>query len=95
MSSRAGISQIEDCGRGVPPYARAMKVRQKLLLWMGVATAGLVLTGCGGVNASGSVSPASFFLPGILYRMPEKRAVEAVPAPEVAVIGSMDGSGQP
>lgn len=72
-----------------------MKVRQQLLLWMGVATAGLVLTGCGGVNASGSVSPASFFLPGILYRMPEKRAVEAVPLPEVASVGSLDAAGQP
>ncbi len=66
-----------------------------MLLWVGVAMAGLVLTGCGGVNASGGVSPATFLLPGILYRLPEKRAVEAVPVPEVASVGSLDAAGQP
>jgi len=28
-------------------------------------------TGCGGINASQSVSPASFFLPGILKAEPQ------------------------
>jgi hypothetical protein len=27
-------------------------------------------TGCGGINASGSVSPASFFLPGFFGKAP-------------------------
>jgi hypothetical protein len=31
----------------------------------------VVLTGCGGINASHSVSPASFFLPGILKAEPK------------------------
>jgi hypothetical protein len=72
-----------------------MKVRRGLLLLVGVTMAGLVVTGCGGVNASGSVSPATFFLPGILYRIPEKRPVESAPTPEVASVGLMDAAGQP
>jgi hypothetical protein len=43
-----------------------MKVR---LRWLGVvivATGAVVLSGCGGINASHSVSPASFFLPGLM-----------------------------
>ncbi|MSU34501.1 MAG: hypothetical protein EXS36_05225 [Pedosphaera sp.] len=28
----------------------------------------ILTTGCGGLNASGSVSPASFFLPGLLKK---------------------------
>jgi hypothetical protein len=31
-----------------------------------LASGALALAGCGGVNASQSVSPASFFLPGII-----------------------------
>jgi hypothetical protein len=30
-------------------------------------------TGCGGLNTSHSVSPASFFLPGLLRAVPEAR----------------------
>ena len=33
--------------------------------WLAVMVAGgVLLTGCGGINASKSISPASFFLPG-------------------------------
>jgi len=34
----------------------------------------LLLTGCGGISASPSISPASFFLPGLMKAAP--------PAPE-------------
>ena len=30
----------------------------------------LSLTGCGGVNLGGSVSPATFFLPGVKNKVP-------------------------
>lgn len=41
----------------------------KLIQYVLLALAMMVLTtGCGGVNASGSVSPASFFLPGLLKK---------------------------
>jgi hypothetical protein len=37
------------------------------LLQLAILTAGaLSLTGCGGINAGGSVSPATFFLPGLM-----------------------------
>jgi hypothetical protein len=32
----------------------------------------LSLTGCGGISASPSVSPASFFLPGLLKAEPQQ-----------------------
>ena len=41
---------------------------------------GLCGTGCGGINASQSVSPASFFLPGILKAdLPSTNAPAAWP----------------
>ncbi len=45
--------------------------------------------GCGGINASHSVSPASFFLPGLLKADPPQRpadppASEPIPAKEIA-----------
>jgi hypothetical protein len=43
----------------------------------------LALTGCGGINTGTSVSPASFFLPGILKTDPP-----ATNAPVVAIITS-------
>jgi hypothetical protein len=40
-------------------------------VWLAVPAAlALLGAGCGGVNASQSVSPASFFLPGILRADP-------------------------
>jgi hypothetical protein len=36
-------------------------------LWLAMLMASaLFLTGCGGINATGSVSPATFLLPGIM-----------------------------
>jgi hypothetical protein len=43
----------------------------------------LVLTGCSGINTGTSVSPASFFLPGILKAEPP-----ATNAPVAAIIMS-------
>jgi hypothetical protein len=40
-------------------------------LWLAMLTAlSLSLTGCGGVNVGGSVSPATFFLPGVKNNVP-------------------------
>lgn len=39
-----------------------------------LAATALVTAGCGGISGSHSVSPASFFLPGLMYHEP------AVPA---------------
>jgi hypothetical protein len=34
----------------------------------------LLATGCGGINASHSISPASFFLPGLMKNEPQPQA---------------------
>ena len=39
----------------------------------------LSLTGCGGVNVGGSVSPATFFLPGAMNTMPAPATGQPVP----------------
>lgn len=75
-----------------------MKLGRRLTLVAGAAAAGLLMTGCGGVNATGSVSPATFLLPGILYKTPEVKPLDPVRAPEV--VGRSDGqessaAGQP
>ena len=36
-----------------------------------LATVALIGAGCGGIRASQSVSPASFFVPGLLLNTPE------------------------
>ena len=49
---------------------------------MVILAAGWVCTGCGGVSGSHSVSPASFFLPGLIqHNVPEPRPDDAAPVP--------------
>lgn len=75
-----------------------MKLGRRLTLVAGAVAAGLLMSGCGGVNATGSVSPATFLLPGIMYRTPEVKPLDPVRAPEVAVrsLGQQgDVAGQP
>ena len=47
------------------------------------------LTGCGGVNVGGSVSPATFFLPGVMNTVPAPAAtgqpkIVSKPSPQFA-----------
>jgi len=43
-----------------------------LLIWLTAVPMLLLLgTGCGGINANGSISPASFFLPGLMQNRPK------------------------
>jgi len=50
------------------------------MLWAAALAAMVLLgTGCGGINASGSVSPASFFLPGLLRNDTKTNAPVAMP----------------
>ena len=65
-----------------------MKLGRRLTLVAGAVAAGLLMSGCGGVNATGSVSPATFLLPGIMYRTPEVKPLDPVRVPEVAVRSS-------
>lgn len=55
----------------------------------------VVSTGCGGVNATGSVSPATFFLPGLMKVAPAKPAPGTTPLPEHASAATTAESGQP
>jgi hypothetical protein len=49
------------------------------------ALALLLVTGCSGINASGSVSPATFLLPGLGQAQPEPvQPTDPVPASEPA-----------
>ncbi len=61
---------------------------KSLLLGVGLALA-LLGTGCSGINARGSVSPATFFLPGIMKAdpppaQPDRVSPEPEPAKELA-----------
>src|SRR5205823_5482524 len=48
-------------------YLYSMEVRlERKILWLALLSlSGVFLTGCGGLNASKGISPASFFLPGL------------------------------
>ena len=43
-----------------------MRLNWKLLPLAILSAGTLFLTGCGGINAGGTVSPATFFLPGLM-----------------------------
>lgn len=94
---RKSLRQLGDCGTGGHTYADRMKFGRRLALVAGSLALGYAAAGCGGVNARGSVSPASFLLPGILYRTPEAKPLDAVRDPEVARVDPVDNAaaGQP
>lgn len=61
-----------------------MKFRKGLMMLGGLLLA-LVSAGCGGITASPSVSPASFFLPGLMKNdAPKPERTLAEPSPAVA-----------
>jgi hypothetical protein len=47
-----------------------MKLNWNFVLFALLAATALSVAGCGGINTSQSVSPASFFLPGLLKADP-------------------------
>ena len=57
------------------------------MVFTGVALAGI---GCGGLGASGSVSPATFLLPGLMYndsqRTKPQDALEKQSSPQIAAV---------
>lgn len=53
-------------------FCQAMRLGKKLLVAMLSLAAACLLTGCGGVQTSHSVSPATFFMPGLLKANPPK-----------------------
>jgi hypothetical protein len=57
---------IRSCHRDGLIYNRQVRLNWKFPGLAVLAALSLCLAGCGGINASRSVSPASFFLPGIM-----------------------------
>ncbi|GEM_PF-1730650 len=47
-------------------YDGLMKLGRSMLLWVGLVGLAIGATGCGGINASHSISPASLLLPGLI-----------------------------
>jgi hypothetical protein len=53
-------------------------------MWLNLVLAGIlamVAVGCSGLAAGGSVSPATFLLPGLMKAEPKAPAGQTVPAP--------------
>jgi len=59
---------------------------RRLMFGLGLVAVLALLTGCSGINARGSVSPASFLLPGLVETVPNAPADpgEATAAPLLA-----------
>lgn len=75
-----------------------MKFWRKLPMVAVALALGCLASGCSGVNASGSVSPATFFLPGIMHRGPEMKSPVEERAPETVRVDRMNvgvEAGQP
>lgn len=61
---------IRSCYRGGLIYTRQVRIRWNFLALALLTAGSLLLAGCGGISGSQSVSPASFFLPGLLRADP-------------------------
>jgi hypothetical protein len=59
------IQSIRSCHRGEVIYTSQVRLSWKLLRLAMLLTP-VIITGCGGIDASQTVSPASFLLPGLL-----------------------------
>lgn len=59
-----------------------------MLLWVGLLGLAIWATGCSGINASHSISPASLLLPGLI----ESAAPD--PFPVSAVAPALDGKSE-
>jgi hypothetical protein len=60
---------------------KVVKLNRKCKCVVSVAMLLALCVGCGGINASHTVSPASFFLPGLLQADPKQPSSETVPQP--------------
>jgi hypothetical protein len=65
-----------------------MSKAKRLIPIAAMAVATIALTGCSGINASHSVSPASFFLPGLIQHevKPAVSDPMCAPAEQVALL---------
>ena len=73
MELRKTMFGIKSCHRMGLIYTGQVRFNWNFLWLAMLMASALFLTGCGGINATGSVSPATFLLPGIM--------MNTVPAP--------------
>ena len=69
-------AEIEDCQRAASFYIGTMSLNQKLRSLAILPAAGLLLAGCGGLNTTQSVSPATFLMPGFMQNVPARPSSE-------------------
>jgi hypothetical protein len=60
------IQSIRDCHRDEVIYTPQVRLNWNIPCLALLAALSLAGTGCSGINASQTVSPASFFLPGLM-----------------------------
>jgi hypothetical protein len=64
--------RISYCHHVDPTYTAAVRLNWNSLRLATIPVFALLLgAGCSGINASGNISPATFFLPGLVQRQPE------------------------
>ncbi len=82
------MRSIRSCHRAVAIYTRQVRLSWKFLRLVLLAALPLAVTGCGGINASKTVSPLDFFLPGLIKNdAPAKAPVLPVgTSPELAIV---------
>ena len=73
------MRSIRSCHRGEVIYTRQVRLNWNFLRLAVLAAAVLASTGCSGINGSQSVSPASFFLPGLLKNDCQTNAPALIP----------------
>jgi len=72
------------------PYTlRSVMAKQKLVQLAGGAMLAVGVTGCGGINASKSVSPLDFILPGLIQTAPQPVVPAVTPTNSVCVIAQV------
>jgi hypothetical protein len=81
------VSTISGCHHGQVVYNSQVRIHGKNIRLALVVALGVFAAGCGGLNGTTSVSPASFFLPGIMKAdpAPAGRTLQTAPAPVMVV----------
>jgi hypothetical protein len=74
------MQSIRSCHRGEVIYTRQVRLNWNFLCLSMLAALALASAGCSGINSSQSVSPASFFLPGLLKNDCPTNAPTLIPA---------------
>ena len=83
------MQSIRSCHRDEVIYTRQVRLSWNFLRLALLAALPLVGAGCSGVNTSQSVSPASFFLPGLLRNDTPSNPPAAAPEPPTEIVSAL------